>query len=724
MQNTAIKNITDLSFLLSPKSIAVVGASDNLGPGRQVLENLEKLKFEGEIIPINPRYSSVRGLDCYPSLTDAVEKGHRIEMVAILLGRDHIVPVLEEAGNAGVKAAWAFASGFAETGSEGVAHQDEILRVCREKGMTFCGPNCVGILNFNNNSGTYSAPAPENIIKGNIGMVAQSGYLCIQVANANRGLGFSMICSAGNEAVVDSTDYIAHMLEDPGTDVVMAFIEQFRKPERLAAIAERARELGKPIIVIKVGRSELAKRATAAHTGALAGSDDVQDALFKHLGIIRVDDMDEMFETAKLFSSLKGRRAEGKNLGVITLSGGVISLLGDISEPLGLTFPVLSEGAVEQLQKVMPPYAGISNPLDAWGYGRIEETYDVSLKVLADETDVDIVLVSQDVPGGMAARQVEQYSITAEAAVSVAAGTEKPVVYLSNPSGGLDPTISEILEKGGVPLLQGSKEGLKAIRHLVDYSAFLKEKRSFASSTEKSEAFSAVKAYLKEKHLSCTGGLSEYHSKNILSRYGVSCTEEILCSLPGEAVKAAEELKGKVALKVMSPDILHKTEAGVIALNLEDEDSIKESFIKVLEKAAAYNPDARIDGVLCQKMMGSPVAEAIIGVLNDPDFGPAVVFGLGGVLVEVIKDSTIGIPPLTRSSALKMIEGTKGSALLKGFRGNPPGDIDALVEMLINVGDFAIEWADEIEALDINPVFVMPEGHGVCAVDALLMFKE
>ena len=710
----------DLQPLLAPASIAVVGASENPGPGLQVLENLRRLGYGGTIYPVNPRYQEVLGLPCYPSLAAVREAGHSVDLAAILLNRNLVLPVLEEAAGIGVRAAWAFANGFAEAGEEGRVLQQQITDLCRRHNILFCGPNCVGLLNFNGKAGTYSAPAPREIVAGDIGMVAQSGYVCIQVANANRGLGFSMILSAGNEAVVDATDYIGYMLEDPGTRVIMAFIEQFRRPERLPALASRARQLGKPIVLIKVGRSEMARRATAAHTGALAGSDDVQDALFKQLGLIRVDDLDEMFETAELLSKLGGRLPKGNGVFAVTLSGGVISLLADLGEKLNLRFPGWTDAGRARVQEFLPPYAGVENPLDAWGFGKVEEAYLPCLNAAAEEPEADLVMVSQDVPGGMAPRQVRQYAAVAEAAAAVYCSSGKPVVFLSNPSGGFDATIRGILDRDGVPLLQGSREGLRAIEHAITYAEFLTGNASPPVSTAPSPAAKEVRPLFDRGR----GALTEYESKQVLGAYGVTCTPELLCGSADQAVAAAREIGTPVALKVMSPQILHKTEAGVIALNLTDEEEIRRSYERLVSAARSYDAQARIDGMLCQRMATGAVAEAIVGLLIDPQFGPAVIFGMGGVMVEVLGDRALGIPPLDRDAARGMIEQTRTSRILKGFRGAPPADMEALIDVLIAVGNLAVDWSERIEALDINPLLILPEGKGAVAVDALLVLKD
>jgi acyl-CoA synthetase (NDP forming) len=720
MVQTGAYTLADLKHLLDPASIAVVGASENPGPGLQVLENLKQLGYAGQVYPVNPRYRQVAGLPCFPSLTDLHGSGHRVEMVAILLNRNMVLPVVEEAGRIGARAAWAFASGFAEAGPDGKQLQDRLAATCRRHQMLFCGPNCVGVLNFTGRFGAYSAPAPREIKPGSIGMVAQSGYICIQVANACRGLGFSLILSAGNEAVVDCTDYIAYLLEDPATRVIMAFIEQFRRPELLPALAARARELGKPILLIKVGRSEMARRASVAHTGALAGADDIQDALFRKLGLIRADDLDELFETTELFDRLGSRLPGGDGVFAVTLSGGVIGLLGDLSEGLGLRYPPWSEAGAGRLRELLPPYTAITNPLDAWGFGRVEETYAACLSAAAEEPEADLLLVSQDVPAGMAPRQVDQYAHVARAAAQVFRSSAKPVVFLSNPSGGFHPEIRRILEDAAVPLLQGTREGLRAIHHLISYAAFHRTRPARSEPCGPSASAAAARGCFERP----AGSLNEHDSKRVLAAYGIPCSRELLCRSAEEAVAAAEAIGGPVALKVVSAQIPHKSEAGVIALGLCGEREVRSAYGQLLRQAAAHAPQAIIEGVLCQQMITGAVAETIVGLLVDPQFGPAVLFGMGGVFVEALADRSLGIPPLDRQEALEMIEQTRAARLLKGFRGRPAADIEALIEVLIAVGKLGLDWADRIEALDINPLLLRPAGQGAAAVDALLIIKE
>lgn len=350
----------------------------------------------------------------------------------------------------------------------------------------------------------------------------------------------------------------------------------------------------------------------------------------------------------------------------------------------------------------------------------MEETYAPCLSAAAQEPEASLVLVSQDVPAGMAPRQVDQYAHVARAAAQAFRSSTKPVVFLSNPSGGFDPEIRRILEEAGVPLLQGTKEGLRAIHHLITYAGFRRSRRAEPAASGPSAAAAAVRGYFERP----AGSLNEHDSKRVLAAYGVPCSRELLCRSAEEAVAAAAAIGGPMALKVMSAQILHKTEAGVIALGLCGEQAVRAAYGELLRRAAAYDPRASIEGVLCQQMITGAVAEAIVGLLVDPQFGPAVLFGMGGVTVEVLADRSLGIPPLDRQDALEMIEQTRAARLLKGFRGSPAADVEALINVLIAVGRLGLDWADRIEALDINPLLLRPAEQGAVAVDALLITKE
>lgn len=711
------KRPLDLEPLLKPQSIAVVGASERPGVGRQVLENLCQLGFRGAVYPVNPNYERVLGLRSYPSLREVARAGHRPDLVAILLQRDAVIPVLEEAAEIGVRAAWAFASGFAEAGDEGQACQAALARICRDAEIAFCGPNCVGVINPLAPAGTYSAPISPLLRGGEVGVVAQSGSICLALANSDRGVGYSLLVSSGNEAVLDATDYIDYLVDDPTTRVILAFIEEFRRPDRLLEVADRAREARKPVILLKVGRSEAAQRAAVAHTGALAGSDAVHDAVFEKFGLLRVSDLDEMLETAEAFVRLGNRLPKGNRVGLITLSGGEIGLLADAALGLDLVFSAWSEGATRLFQASLPAHASISNPLDAWGSGKIEETYPPCIRAAAGEDGIDLVILSQDAPPGLAPAQVDQYRVVAEAARDTARATDKPIVAISNLSGGLHPELRQVFEEGGIPLLQGTRAGLLAVDHVVRFAQTFRPPHGVRAVRAGDAATAASLPH-------GSGVVDEHAAREALTVIGLRAPREQVCQSEGEAIAAFRAIGGPVAVKVLSPEIPHKTEAGGVALDLRNEASVREAFRTVSQRALARVSTHRITGVLVQEMVQGIVAEAILGVIRDRSFGPVVVFGSGGTWVEILQDRALALPPLSEDEARRMVSRTKLHRLLEGFRGKPVGDVDAVVRSIVSVGDLALQWGKDLVALEVNPLLVLPRGEGVVAVDVLIEFRS
>ena len=704
-----------LRRLFWPESIVVVGASERPGPGRQVIENLVQLGFRGTIVPINPKYESVLGHRSYESVAQAYDELGQLDAAAILLGRDRILPVLRDLSKAGIRGAWAFASGFSEVGPEGTRLQSELAAFCQENEIAFCGPNCVGFVHPAATSAAFSAPISPALLPGNVAAVSQSGSITLALINSGRGIGFRAVVSSGNEAVLDCTDYIEYFVADPQTSVILAFVEQLRRPDQFIDVAEKARVAGKPLIVLKVGRSEIARRATIAHTGALAGSDAVYDVVFRKHGVIRVDDLDEMLETAEAFSCLKGDLPQGNRVGMLTVSGGEISLIGDLASDLDLTFPEWSERTRGRLADELPDYAEISNPLDAWGSGRIEETYARCVDAIVEE-DVDLVMISQDAPQGMARSQIDQYATVARAVAAARLRTSKPILAFSHLSGGLDATLHRMFDEGGVPFLQGTRRGLLVARHLMDFAEARRQppKRDSVASSGRQIA-------LRDED---SGVLDEIESKRILRDYGIPCVREILCSTSQEAVDAAREIGGPIVLKAVSRALPHKTDAGVVALGLETESEIRGAFDEILARAVRAVPREAVRGIVVQQMVSDIVAEVIVGATNDPTFGPTLVFGLGGIAVELLHDRSLGLAPLDPQDALEMIEATKARSLLSGFRGRPLGDLEALAHALVCLGDLAATLGNRLISVDVNPLLVLPHGQGVVAVDGLIELAD
>lgn len=454
--------------MFTPRSIAVIGASPNGGAGSIVLRNMQRLGYTGTVYPINPKYKEIFGYPCYASLRRSPRPA---DCAAVLLGSRSLLPMLEEAHAAGVKGVWGFASGFAETGGEGRAMQRRIHDFCHESGLLFCGPNCVGYANITDKTCMYSAPLPQAFRPGDIGVIAQSGAVLLALGNANRMAGFSRLISSGNEAALGLADYMDYLVDDDATHVIALFIETIRDPEAFAAACSRAAEKGKPVIALKVGRSELACRVAATHTGAIAGSDRILDAFFRRANVMRVNTLDDLLETSVLFSGLRGLSAGSPKVGMATVSGGEMGMLADVCADSGLVFPPVSEAGKERLRKVLPPYAPIANPSTR---GAVAICARPTPPASASSPPRRMWKRSSSRRTSPATWPPNRWSSSRTwpaPAVAVRAASGKPVIVVSNISGGIDPAIGDILAQGNVPVVQGSGAGIPAIRRWIDWCA-------------------------------------------------------------------------------------------------------------------------------------------------------------------------------------------------------------------------------------------------------------
>ncbi|NLE76268.1 MAG: CoA-binding protein, partial [Chloroflexi bacterium] len=522
----------DLSPLLNPKAIAVVGASERPGSaGRLVLENLRNLGFPGSVYAVHPKNKEVLGFPCYPDLNSLPGP---VDSVAVLLGADKVPSILESAVQAGIRAAWLLASGYSESGPEGVVRQKELVRFAQETGLLVCGPNCIGVANLVDRSATYSVALSPATRAGGVSAVVQSGAVCLGLANAAR-FGFRYLISSGNEAVLDSSDYISFLAHDPHTKVIIAFLEGIRQPQRFVAAAKAAAQQGKPILVLKVGRSEAAQRAVQAHTGSLAGSDAVYNEVFKKLGVVRFDTLDELMEAAELF--LECPLPQGEGLGLISLSGGQLGLVGDLAQDLGLVFPPVSPKGREALEQILPPYTTIGNPLDAWGSGDLENTLPACVKVMAQEEGIHLLAVTRDTPPEVAPREVEQSVAVANAAVRAAQETGRPVIMFSNLSTGFEPQVKQVLHEGGVPYLQGTRETLRSLQAFLQYGEF---RRRMGQSSAAGIPSPANLAQWRERLQAAKGSLSEIEGRELLAAYGIPGPKEAVAATAAEAVQAAK----------------------------------------------------------------------------------------------------------------------------------------------------------------------------------------
>lgn len=701
--------MSDLRALLDPTSVAVVGASEGPRHGAEIMRSLLKLGYPGKIFPINPKYDKIYDLPCYHSLKDLPGPA---ECVVVAVGSQHVLDTVEEAAQVGAKAALVITAGFAEAGEEGKKLQQRLRQLARECGLRICGPNSLGFVNLHSRVALYSGALPETLCAGGVGVVAQSGSVCSAIGGAGRGLGFSYVISSGNEADVCASEYMEFLVDDPRTQVILGFIEGFKEPERFVQTAEAALKKGKPIIILKVGRTEQSRRVTLTHTGSLSGSDAVHDAVFRQKGVIRVADLDELLEVGELFWGLRGKLLEGDGVGMIAISGGETAMIHDLSEESPLHFPSLADTTKAELRKVLPEYAVIGNPLDVTGAGAVDRAlYTKALNLLCQDDDVHLIAVMQDIRQG--------HWITPEIAgtvVNAARQNSKPFLFFTNVSRGLSQQVQDILISGNVPLLQGARESVKAMSSLAWYSRLRRARLNVPpANLASSIASDQIRTSLKEQ----TGALGEHESKALLSQYGIPVCQEYLCTTMEEAQGIASKIGFPIVLKVASPQIPHKTDVGAIELGINSHLELAQAWNRITENVRTRAPQAEVKGVLVQEML-SGGTEVIVGTARDPQFGLTVLFGLGGVFVEVLRDVALRVLPITRNDAEDMISEIRARQILLGARGRPRLDLEALVDVILMLSNLALDCQDLIGEIDINPLLVFPQGKGCVAVDALV----
>jgi acyl-CoA synthetase (NDP forming) len=697
-----------LSPLLNPNSIAVLGASPRADAlGNTVVRNLQSIGYAGKIYPVHPSASEVLGIAAYASLDDIPEP---VDCAVIALGYDKAFPALEALNARGIRNAVLYASGFAETGEQGAALQEKLSRFCRENGINLCGPNCLGLYSVASRVSLYSAALPENLRPGGLALLSHSGSACIALSNLDR-LGFSHLVSLGNGAVTDIADYLDYVAQDEHTTVAALFIETLRDPEKFAVAATKMRKAGKPVVALKVGRSTSGAAASAAHTGALATPDTALQAFFRRLGVVLVEDYDELVETCVLFLG-NDREPNGSGVAVLNVSGGELALTCDIAERVGLDLPELAPATVDLLRNILPPFGTPRNPLDATGVAVFDiDMYAGCLHALLSDPSVALVAVSQDCPSTLGTDQAATYRRLAQAVAQVYREAHKPVVFFNNLSDAIHPAVLEPLADAAVPALCGMRNALSAIGHLLDHHSY-------------TDIEPASVGHLRDEQwvarLASGRPFTERESKAFLADHGVAVTREHLARNADEAAGAARRLGFPIVMKIDSEDIPHKTEVGGVMLDLASEAEVVAAFDSLVARVGKLMPQARVNGVLVQQQIDKGV-EAIVGIATHKPFGPGIVVGTGGVLVELVKDATFDIAPVTLQDADSMIARTRLDDLTRGFRGSAPADRDALAAMVSRISEIAAAYADELDAMDLNPVSVQSIGKGAIVLDALII---
>ncbi len=702
-----------MDALLRPRSIAVVGASQRRSRGTRVLLNLKKTGYAGKVFAINPRYAEVEGFPCYPSVSAVPDE---VDCVVAAIPAAGVLDALEDAYAAGARGAVVLSSGFGEGGhedSERVAH----LRDLAARGLAICGPNCYGVFNVHSGAAAFSGFISDRRVMGPVGLISQSGGFSNLISDPlmeDRGIGFSYLVSCGNQIGVAIEDYIEYMVEDAGTQVIAAFVEGFRKPEKLALVAARARELGKPIILLKSGRSAAGKEAAHSHTGALAGSTEVLASLLRRHGFVQVDGIDQLIETIALFAVLKNKRPFQKEIVVVTGSGGEGSHVADAAEAVGIGLVTLADETGRRIEAMLPEFGAPDNPIDATGAMFDEPDLFPKLMdaVLSDPTD-GAIAVNLRARHRDAAPGTPMQGFAKVLAEKTATSNKVIVVYGTSALGATDGEMLATLNTAGIPYMAGTQYAMEALNSLYEYRQYL----------ERSAIVPAAARPTIAERKDLPGGILPFMTaREILTEFGVPIVSTELATTREQAVAAADRLGYPVALKIEALGLTHKTDAGGVVLGCRDAQAVGESFdsIMVNVERAGF---AQVNGVLVQPM-ATFALEAIAGITVDPILGPAVLFGLGGIFVEVIRDTVTEVPPLTYHQARDMVLSIRARDILKGVRGGKPTDVDAIAKVLVGLGDFAITYRERLISVDVNPLLVGAVDTGAVAVDALIELSD
>lgn len=704
-----------LRAFFHPRSIALVGATDNSRWSIYTYQNLKTFGYAGAIYCVNPRYEVVHGQAAVKRLSDIQEP---VDLAFIMVPTGRVYEILEEVAATGIPNAVILTSGFREMGAQGLALEQEILDYAQRHHITLLGPNGNGFVNVMSQTMPYGLPIQPPLVKGPVGIVLQSGALAsavISLAQA-RHIGLSLLVSMGNETMLSATDVMNYLIEDEQTKVIAVFLESIRQPATFEQIARKALGRGKPIVALKIGKSELSAHSAQVHTGALVGDDAINDAVFKQLGIIRVRSLEDLLTTAGLLGYYP--RLPGRHIGFVTPSGGACDILSDRAEEEGIHIPEFAPETISRLQQVLPPFATAHNPLDVTGYIVVDRTLQQqALEVVVNDPNIDgVVFLSEpprvEPPAPLLAPLVEQY----QALGTKIRQSRVPILVIGNTFVDLAHFGRFISDKAGIHFIGGIEHGMTALGHALWWQEMAQEASAHVKTQEAEPAIAPV-------HLPETpaGNWSEYATRSFLQSQGIPVVPGLLVTFPEEAVGAAQSLGFPVALKIQGRDILHKSDIGGVLLNVPDKDAVHTGFSTILHNADIHAPDKVVDGILVSPMR--PVGiEMLVSVLHDPLWGQIFTIGLGGIWVEVFKDTSVRVLPVRRDEIQKMLAELRGTTLLQGTRGQQPVNIEKLVDILFRITQVAQGLQEQLVALEINPLVL--NGSEIEVLDAFIATRE
>lgn len=697
-----------LDGLMNPKSVAVVGASsDPTKIGHSVLKNIIDGGFEGQIYPINQKADEILGLKCYSSLQAVPGE---IDAAVITIPAKFVMDAIDDAGKKGVKGLIVITSGFSEVGNK--EQEAELVAKAKSYGIRILGPNIVGTLS---NAGKLNASfAPLLPLPGKGALVSQSGALLIAIdmATFTRRVGFEKLISIGNMSDVDFADLMEWLDQDENTSSISLYIEGFKDGRKFMDVA---RKVSKPVIALKAGVSAHGAAAAASHTGSLAGAAKVYGAAFQQSGVVQATDLGNLFDLSLALSLQPPMK--GENLLIITNGGGVGVLATDAAEKFNLPMKFAPKDVQDELKKHMPPFGSAKNPVDLTGMAGYEWYFDsVKFSFAHEWVDGMAVLYCET-----AMTEPMDIAKGIKKAIDESGVKDKPIC-VSFVGGEKSEKAMQWLVEHGIPAYGGPDLAVSALSALREYALMkdlVTEPEEKLSDLNKAKALQIIKGAREDGR----DALTEIEAKQVFAAYGLPVTETYLAKSEEEAVTMAKEIGFPIVMKIVSPEILHKSDAGGVKVNIKDEASCREAYQTILENAKAYNADANIHGIAIQEMAPWGT-EVILGSVNDSTFGPTMMFGLGGIFVEVLKDVTFRVAPVSKKSSLRMISEIRGAPILAGVRGESPRDREVLAETISRYANMIVDLVDEISESDANPVLVYEEGKGVKVVDARIILKK
>lgn len=690
--------------IFNAKSIAVIGATDKKGKiGNDIIKSLLKC-YKGKIIPVNVKGGEILGLTVYKSL----EEYGPVDLVVIAIPAAHIINAVENCGELGIKNIIVISAGFKEISEDGAKLENELIGICNKYDIKLVGPNCLGVIDtYNDMNASFSA---DMALKGKISFMSQSGAIMSAILDYadKKNIGFSRIVSLGNKAIINEKDCIENFVEDVNTEVIIGYLEGIVDgPNFITACREASKK--KPILIIKSGRTSKGSEAVSSHTGTIAGSDSAYEAAFSQAGVLRIDSLAEMmdYSTAFALSPLP----KGNKIVIITNAGGPGIMVTDEIIRQGMELAEISEDTKNRLKEGLAPTASVKNPVDILGDAS-PETYKFALDVVLDDPNVDGVIFL------VTPQSVTDGEGTARVAIDAVKKTDKPI--LCSFFGGTEFEKAEkILSKEGIPNYLYPRMAVNSMKALYRYSK-IKDMEY-----QEPPKFDVDKKLVEDiiKNAYDNGDLSlGLESFDILKAYGIPTVGTAITTKLEDTVTAAEEIGYPLVMKIISPQISHKSDVGGIKLNLNNKEEVEEAYNDMMKNIPLIEPDADLEGVQLQKML-SGGKEVIVGMVKDPTFGPMIMFGLGGIYVEILKDVKFAIAPVNHEEAYSMVKNIKTHKLLEGARGENPSDIDSITEIILRISQLVTDFP-EINEFEINPLIVFDEGEGALAVDMRLVLKE